>query len=256
MHALKSPVSKPPLAYYLKNPQGPRACNRASQPDWQAHTYTRTQTTTHRHSQKKGSPSARLLAHTHMPSVHARNGTMMRKRQLGGRQPEERQAAIPPPPSSSSSSPQLQNNGNPKNPFSNNNNNNNALAAAISFFLITCLLGAHSASAQSVVYPFTVGATKCYSCGFGNFSNRSGAEYCEACPKGSYNALNESASCQPCKNKTYAPNFGMTSCLVCETADYPGASTCPPPPVITEYFGAYLPMCSVSMCMPICSVSV
>jgi hypothetical protein len=114
-----------------------------------------------------------------------------------------------------------------------------ASALTTTLLLSAVLLSSHGASAQpsSIVYPFAVGATRCYSCGFGNFSNHSGAEFCYACPQGTYNALNESTSCQPCKNKTYAPNYGMMNCLVCETADYMGASTCPPPPAITEYFG-------------------
>jgi hypothetical protein len=39
-------------------------------------------------------------------------------------------------------------------------------------------LAAAQSSSSYVSYPFVVGATRCYSCGFGNYSNRSGAEVC------------------------------------------------------------------------------
>ena len=112
-------------------------------------------------------------------------------------------------------------------------------------YLGACLLlalGPLYTIAQSdtfIAYPFTMGATRCYSCGNGNFSNRSGAETCMACPAGTYTQLNESTSCWPCPNKTFAPRMGMSSCLPCSTVEYQGASVCPPPPVITTFFGEY-----------------
>lgn len=119
--------------------------------------------------------------------------------------------------------------------------------AASCLFVLACsiLLGMPTglvAQSVVVVYPFSVGATQCYSCGFGNYSNRSGAEVCEACAPGTYSPLNESTGCLPCANKTYSPRYGMSACIPCKTADYPGASVCPPPPANTMFFGTYCPI--------------
>lgn len=129
----------------------------------------------------------------------------------------------------------------------------------LALVILACLCPFYAlAQSSNVIYPFVLGATQCYSCGFGNYSNFSGAEVCiltmtqsinysiltlfktqtcMACSPGYYNPLNESTSCMPCANKTYAPYSGMSACLPCTTADYPGASTCPPPPAITNFFG-------------------
>lgn len=161
------------------------------------------------------------------------------------------------------------------------------LLTAACLLLVLGPLYVASQSTTFVAYPFVLGATRCYSCGLGNYSNQSGAEVseqpqahhlclcpeihlcmptdlpaltmptgaqkftpphyfacpqtCQACPPGTYTQLNESTGCWPCPNKTYAPSFGMASCLPCTTVDYQGASVCPPPPIITTFFGNCIP---------------
>lgn len=110
------------------------------------------------------------------------------------------------------------------------------------FVFLSALLVGNTALAQSTnlpIYPFSLGATRCYSCGIGNYSNTTGSQYCMACPPGRFNPLNESGSCSMCSNKTYAPYYGMPACLPCPTANYMGASVCPPPPAVTNFFGKY-----------------
>ena len=62
---------------------------------------------------------------------------------------------------------------------------------------------------------------------------------CQVCPPGTFTQLNESTGCLPCPNKTYAPSYGMASCLPCTTVETEGSSVCPPPPIITTFFGGY-----------------
>lgn len=120
-----------------------------------------------------------------------------------------------------------------------------ATATVLAVAICSLALLPQIAEAQSqgvvVVYPFILGATKCVSCGTGNFSNASASGTCEACPPGSYNPYNESGTCTPCPNKTYAPYRSMAACLPCDTAMGSGYSTCPGPTVPVEFFGTRLP---------------
>lgn len=59
-----------------------------------------------------------------------------------------------------------------------------AWLAVLSTALLSSISLAQTPSPVIISYPFVIGATRCYSCGFGNFSNRSGAEFCEACVPG------------------------------------------------------------------------
>ena len=54
------------------------------------------------------------------------------------------------------------------------------LVAVLLLVLATGCALAQISSNNFVSYPFVLGATRCYSCGFGNYSNRSGAEVCLA----------------------------------------------------------------------------
>lgn len=109
---------------------------------------------------------------------------------------------------------------------------------------------------RSFQYPWNTGATVCYSCASGNYSDHEGSLVCEACKPGrywmpsyniqyhhththrtkkqhgnvagTYNPYNGSQSCLECPVGTYSPIFGATSCMTCITSTQPGMSSCPP----------------------------
>ena len=49
-------------------------------------------------------------------------------------------------------------------------------AAACLVLVLGPLFVASQSTNTFIAYPFVIGATRCYSCGLGNYSNRSGAE--------------------------------------------------------------------------------
>lgn len=79
----------------------------------------------------------------------------------------------------------------------------------------------------------SLGSPQCLPCAQGSFSNSSGASFCYLCPFGTFSNViggNSSNVCQPCAMGTFANNFGSAICQSCPAGSVSsiGQSFCSP----------------------------